>query len=419
MPVQENKPETLEARTARLIEAAARYDFAAASVDFDDAMAAALTAQKFAAMWSAVEQQLGRFQTIESIEIHLENGFESARAVCRFERRRATVSVVFDDRRRVDSLSLKPMAVVWEAPSYARPEAFEERSVTVGNAPPLPGTLTLPKTAELLPGVVLVHGSGPSDEDESIGGAKVFKDLAWGLASQNIAVLRYVKRSRQSPSGIVTQKEEVLDAAQAAIQLLSTTPGIDPKRIFVVGHSQGGGLAPRIAHDRPTLAGIVVLAGPAQPLQDSVLAQLEYFRSASGGSPELTARIEAARRFKRSVEDPHLMPDQDVSLPTGGTLKGAYFLDARGYDPPKVARALHCPVLVLQGERDYQVSMTEFHDWVSALGKRKGALLKSYPSLNHLFVSGVGPPTPAEYEQPGHVDEAVVNDIARWIQSAL
>ncbi len=113
------------------------------------------------------------------------------------------------------------------------------------------------------------------------------------------------------------------------------------------------------------------------------------------------------------------MPDQDVGLPTGGTLKGAYFLDARGYDPPKVACARRCPVLVLQGERDYQVSMTEFHDRVSALGKRKGALLKSYPSLNHLLVSGVGPATPAEHEQPGHVDEAVVNDIAGWIQSVI
>jgi hypothetical protein len=209
---------------------------------------------------------------------------------------------------------------------------------------------------------------------------------------------------------------EVLDAAHAAILLLSSTPGIDPKRIFVLGHSQGGGLAPRIAHDNPTLAGIVVLAGPTHAVQDSLLTQLEYFRSTGGDSPELSAMIDAAQRFKSSVEDPHLTAAQEISLATGGTLKGAYFLDARGYDPPKAARVLRCPILVLQGERDYQVSMSEFHDWVSALAKRKGASLKSYPSLNHLFVSGVGPPTPAEYERPGHVDEPVVSDIARWIQ---
>ena len=366
--------EALEARTTRLIEAAARHDFEAASADFDSAMTAALPVQKFAATWSAVEHQLGPLQTVESIQIQPEKGLQAALAVCRFERNRATVEVVFDDQRRVGGLFIKPMAVAWEAPPYARPEAFEERAVDIGSTPALPGTLTLPKTDRLVPAVVLVHGSGPSDEDESVGAVKVFKDLAWGLASQNVAVLRYVKRSRQSPSGILTQKEEVLDAAQAAINLLSSTPGVDPKKIFVLGHSQGGALAPRIARDHPTLAGIVVLAGPTQPVQDSLLAQLEYFNSAGGGSAELTAQIEAAKRFKSTVEDPHLTPDRVVSVPTGGTLKGAYFLDARGYEPPKVARALRCPILVLQGERDYQVRMDEFQDWVRVPRQAQGRI---------------------------------------------
>lgn len=80
--------------------------------------------------------------------------------------------------------------------------------MSVGSTPALPGTLTLPKTAELVPGVVLVQGSGPNDEDESIGAVKVFKDLAWGLATRNIAVLRYIKRSRVSPSGILSTPAE-------------------------------------------------------------------------------------------------------------------------------------------------------------------------------------------------------------------
>jgi len=413
---QQHKPETLEARTTQLIEAAARHDFEAASRDFDGAMAAALPPQKFAATWSSVENQLGPFRTVESIEMTPPSGTQSALAICRFERNRATVKVVFDGQQLVGGLFFKPVAIAWEPPPYAKPDAFEERSVSVGSTPALPGTLSLPKAAELVPGVVLVHGSGPNDEDESVGAVKVFRDFAWGLATRNIAVLRYIKRSRVSPSGILTQKEEVLDAAQAAIRLLATTPGVDPKKIFVLGHSQGGSLAPRIAHDNPALAGIVVLAGPAQPVQDSLLAQLEYFGSTRGDSAELSSQIDAAKRFKQTVEDPHLKPDQDITLPTGGTLKGAYFLDARGYNPPQAARTLRCPVLVLQGERDYQVSMTEFHYWVSALDKRKGASLKSYPSLNHLFVNGQGPSTPAEYAQPAHVDEAVINDVAHWIR---
>ena len=108
-------------------------------------MTAAFPVQKFAAVWDAAEHQLGLFQSVESIQIQPEKGMQAALAVCRFERRRAAVEVVFDDQRRVSGLFFKPIAVPWQAPPYVKPEAFEERSVSVGSAPALPGTLTLPK----------------------------------------------------------------------------------------------------------------------------------------------------------------------------------------------------------------------------------------------------------------------------------
>jgi dienelactone hydrolase len=275
--------------------------------------------------------------------------------------------------------------------------------------------LTVPKGTGPFPAVVLVHGSGPSDQDESVGAVKVFKDLAWGLASHGIVALRYTKRTRQSPAGIVTQKEEVLDAAHDAIELLRHADRIDSSRIFLLGHSQGGGLAPRIAKENPSLAGIIVLAGNTRALQDALLDQFLYFASLHPENTELAAKIDAVRKFKQVVEDPALRPDQDVELPTGGSLKGAYFLDARGYDAPSVAQALSCRVLVMQGERDYQVTMKDFEDWKRRLAHKDGVILRTYPSLNHLFVSGSGAPTPSEYERPGHVDEVVIRDIAQWI----
>ena len=87
----------------------------------------------------------------------------------------------------------------------------------------------------------------------------------------------------------------------------------------------------------------------------------------------------------------------------------------RGYDAPTVAQTLSCRMLVLQGERDYQVTMKDFAGWRRTLADKAGATLKTYPSLNHLGVSGSGTPGPAEYQPPGHVDEAVVDDIAKWI----
>lgn len=98
-------------------------------------------------------------------------------------------------------------------------------------------------------------------------------------------------------------------------------------------------------------------------------------------------------------------------------MTGAYFLDVRGYKPHLVAKKLLYPLLVLQGERDYQVTMRDFESWKSALASKKNATLKTYPSHNHLFIAGSGAPSPAEYAKEGHVDETVIGDIAAWVKA--
>jgi dienelactone hydrolase len=409
-------PEDVEARTRSLISAASRGDFELASRDFGSVMKRALSPAKFGETWQAVEQKVGPWRSIERLDLKREQGFWVSLATSRFEHGRLVVRVVYDARNEIAGLFFQDPPVAWSAPPYANRQAFEERPVTVGTAPALSGTLTVPKGTGPFPAVVLVHGSGPNDQDESVGAVKVFKDLAWGLASNGIAVLRYTKRSRQSP-GIATQKEEVLDAAHDAVELLRHTDGIDASRIFLVGHSQGGGLAPRIAKGNPSLAGIVVLAGNTRSLQDSLMDQFTYFASLHPENTELAAKVDAVRRFKQVVEDPALRADQDVEVPTGGSVKGAYFLDARGYDAPSVAETLSCKMFILQGDRDYQVTMKDFDGWKRALAHKDGALLRIYPSLNHLFVSGAGTPSPSEYERPGHVDGTVVHDIAAWISA--
>jgi fermentation-respiration switch protein FrsA (DUF1100 family) len=93
----------------------------------------------------------------------------------------------------------------------------------------------------------------------------------------------------------------------------------------------------------------------------------------------------------------------------------SYWLDLRGYDPPSEAKRVKQPMLILHGERDYQVTMEEFARWKSAIGPRSDAAFHSYPTLNHLFIAGAGPSLPPEYPVPGHVAEDVVRDIAAWI----
>jgi hypothetical protein len=236
--------------------------------------------------------------------------------------------------------------------------------------------------------VVLIHGSGPQDRDESLGPNAPFKDLAEGLAARGVATLRYVKRTKQYPqSPVATVKEEVIDDALSALALARKQPGVDPKRVFLLGHSLGGYLAPRIAQGDPALAGVVLLAGSVRSIRDLVRDQVQYL-----GAPPSTADTVMA------------------------ALPAPYLDDLAGYDPLALARKVQAPFLILQGERDYQVTMTDFNMWKEGLKARQDVTLKSYPKLNHLFLEGDGKSMPAEYATPGHIPAYVLDDIAAFVK---
>lgn len=414
--VPEAPMETDESRARSFVAELEQHHFAAATADFDAAMRAALPEAKLAAVWAALEAQAGALQKIDSVAVTDASGARVALVKATFARSPILLRVVFDAGGRVSGFFVAPgdTATSWTPPPYAKLGAFEERRIAVGSSPALPGTLTLPSGANHFPIVVLVHGSGPNDEDETIGAQKPFKDLAWGLASRGVAVLRYDKRTRVAPAGVRTQKQEVDDAAHAAVALARSLPGVDPSRVVLLGHSQGGYLAPRIAKDDPSITRVVVLAGSTRPLEDSLVAQLRYLQSLRPNNPKLKEAVANAERVKRQIESPSLKPDDTVDM-LGVKLPGAYFLEVRGYRPAAVAAKLRVPVLVLQGERDYQVTVDgDFAGWKAALARDKRATLKTYPGLSHDFVRGEGPPSPADYEKPGHVEEQVVADIAAF-----
>ena len=261
-----------EDRARDLIAKLARHDFAGAVAGFDEKMLAAMPEAKLAEVWSTIEAQAGAFERVDSVAMKDAGDLHVAETNASFARAPLVFRVVLDASGRVAGFFVAPgdTAKNWQPPDYAKADAFEEASVTVGS---LPGTLTIPKDGRACPAVVLVHGSGPNDRDETIGPNKPFKDLAWGLASRGIVVLRYDKRTKVNPVGIRTQKEEVDHAAHAAIALLRGRPEVDPARVALLGHSQGGYLAPRIAREDPAIRRLVILAGPTRPLEDSILAQ--------------------------------------------------------------------------------------------------------------------------------------------------
>jgi len=253
---------------------------------------------------------------------------------------------------------------------------------------------------------VLVHGSGPNDRDESVGGVRVFRDLAEGLASRGIAVLRYDKRTRVYPKQCATDPNftmtrETVDDAVVAAALLRAQPAIDPRGVFVLGHSQGGYMMPRIMQADPKLAGAIVMAGSVRPIEELIVEQTEYLSRLHGEpTAEQQSQLDAIRK------DPWRV------LPGVGE---KYKADLKDYNAPAVAAASPVPMLILQGERDYQVRMKDYELWKSGLAHKKNVTMHSYPKLNHLFVAGDGPSTPEEYEQPGHVAAEVIDEIARWV----
>jgi hypothetical protein len=402
--------------------AARQYDKVEAR--FDARMASALPLENLKSFWESTLAQHGDFKMVSNLASAEQQGYHVITLTCKFEKASLNLILAFDKDSKIAGLHLLPVAAPWTAPDYANPSAFHEQSVTIGTDPwQLPGTLTVPNGAGPFPGLVLVQGSGPNDEDETIGPNKPFKDLAWGLASHGIAVLRYEKRTHKYAAqlakdlGNMTVKEEVTDDARAAVALLSTQPEVDRKRIYVLGHSLGGMLAPRIAEGDDHIAGIIIMAGSTRQLGQIVVDQVKYLSTLSGPVGDgAKKQIEAAEKFARDYDSPTLKPGETVSM-MGIPVPGSYVLDLRSYDPTATASRLKIPILVLQGESDYQVTKKDFEGWEKTLAGHRSVTMKSYPGLCHLFMPAGNPPSPADYDKPGHVARSMLDDIASWIDA--
>jgi uncharacterized protein len=422
---------------------------------YDARMKAANAPGRLAGAWASILKQEGSFESITSERAGRVQNLDVVLFVCKFEKSLVDAEIAFRDDGTIATIHFAPhreLELPWTAPSYAHPDSFIEQPLNLVNGDfDLPGTLTLPKGNGPFPAVVLLQDSGPHDEDETIGPNKPLKDLAWGLASHGIAVYRYMKRtakygakSNADPTKL-TVDDEVISDARVAAELLAKQPKIDPSRVYLVGLSLGGYLAPRIASGDPRIAGIVMLAANSRPLEKVLLDAVQYIAkedadqaaAAAADKPTLAQSkpgdaapkpasqpdaldqkaVAIAEDSARKIESPGLKLGDTVPV-LGGTMDAAYWLDLRGYNPVQVAQGLRIPMLVLQGGRDFQVTPEgDFRAWQSAFANSENATLKLYPDLNHLFMFGTGPSLPAEYAKPGHVDEQVITDIAAWISA--
>ena len=339
-PTPESAPTSM-ATAEKLVDQFAQQDYAGLTGSFDDAMKSALPTDKLKQAWDGVDQQFGAFQRRTDTQFLIrKDKYDVVLVTAKFEKNSLGFRVSVDTTTgQIGGLQFVPVESAQPAPytvpAYVDQSKFEEKDVTIGTGEwQLPGALTLPKGTGPFAAVVLVHGSGPNDRDETIGPNKPFKDVAWGLASQGIAVLRYDKRTKVYADKMaaltnLTVKEEVIDDAVAAVTLLQQTPNIDPKRVFVLGHSLGGYLAPRIGQADSAIAGLVILAGAARPLEDLMLEQIQYIASLDKSAvpqatlTDLSGQVAAVKALKPGDESKPPI----LGVPT------AYWLDLQNYRP--------------------------------------------------------------------------------------
>ncbi|MHB1222870.1 MAG: alpha/beta hydrolase [Gemmatimonadaceae bacterium] len=406
-------------RALGFVRALGDGDFAAAGGLVSGAVPAdAMSPPRLEQLWTGLTAQLGALAQLTPGESAVERGRHVANIGARFARSEVTLRVVLDDDAAVAGFWVSaPRPPAYDAPSYVDSSTFHEVELTVGRAPALPAVLTLPRDGGPAAVVVLVHGSGPNDRDETVGGNRPFRDLAWGLASRGIAVLRYDKRSYASPASLgeaATVEEEVIADAVAALDVARSADGVDGARVVLLGHSLGGTLAPEIVgRDGGGVAGVVLLAAGARPMVVTLDEQLAYLDSLARAAGQPTAELDGARALVRQLAARTLPPDVNV---LGAPARYVYDLDDRR--PLDLARRLTVPVLVLHGGRDYQVTAEDVALWRDALADNPSAIIREFPALDHLFMPGEGRATPAAYTYTsGHVAQDVIDEIARWIRT--
>jgi uncharacterized protein len=296
-----------------------------------------------------------------------------------------------------------------------------------GTKYPLDGIVSLPENlSNKVPAVVLVHGSGSSDKDETIMANKPFRDISEYLVTCGIAVLRYDKRTYvygkqmlKEDFGKLTVEQEMIEDAILATDMLKNDARINADSVFILGHSEGGMLAPRIDAEGGYFAGIIIFAGSPRNLTDILLSQNEDSLTQLGKLIQKIAVKQIAGIKKKFEAIPSMTVEQAQKTKTIGKTYAWYFKEMNEHPTSGYLSVIKKPVLILQGEKDFQVTVEkDFNLYKQILADKPNVTFKLYPGLNHLFMKSKYETVKdfrKEYKIPGKVDSKVLSDIAEWI----
>ncbi|WP_435363098.1 alpha/beta fold hydrolase [Haloarchaeobius sp. DYHT-AS-18] len=367
--------------------------------------------------WWGLFSQYGAFEGVREVRV------DGTDATVGFAFENGTETAILELDKEDDGIAGFSFSPEYEVPAYVDESAFAERDVTVDAGDvALGGTLAVPEGAGPFPGVLLVHGAGIHDPDGTAGNSKLLKDLAWGLASEGIATLRYEKRlaEHEVDDEDYTLDAVVTDDAVAALAELASADEVDDDALFVAGHSQGGMCAPRIAARHGGVAGIVNLDGPADPPLDPEDADIIRYEFERDGDldEEQQAQLEADRETLRRIQTGDFEDDETLH-----GRPGTWHRSVNDCDPAGTASDLGRPVFVLKtcrADEETQSELVEFmhkgfREWQAAT-LPDGSRVELYESLDHYFQAGPTPTTMDSLYFGGNVEAEVVADLVAWIR---
>ncbi|MCE2740307.1 MAG: dienelactone hydrolase family protein [Sphingobacteriales bacterium] len=412
-----------EAKGFEIVKMLSTKQFEAISKQVDSAYQSSYPAYVLEKDWAELTGTYGQYKSAKPVNYEVSPYYHFIAFKIQFEYLPYIFNISFNSAGKIIYISFMEAHKIYVAPDYCEVSKFLERKITVVNGMyELPGILSAPAAPGKKPLVIILPEAGPTDKDGSYEENKPYKDLAWGLASKGFAVFRYEKRSNNYGIFLLkdkaayekfTPREDLLDDLYKIIDSLKTMDDINPEKIFILGHGQGGMLAPLIAKERKEVAGVIMMGANAKRTQEMMIDQYKYL---SKVTPEKKAEYEAqTRNAIRSMNkklnpltEHHLMP-YDV--------QATYWIWLNQYPHLDISKRLNKPQFVMHGERDYQANMENYELWKKTLEKNKKATIKLYPRLNHLFYAGDTQSTYSEYYLKSNIPENVIIDISNWLSN--
>lgn len=375
----------------------------------------------FEADWNELIGTYGNLESVRPIFYSNYDGSHFISYKLKFESLPYILNLGINPLGKIVMINFLPAHKVYVSPDYVDVSKYTERNLKIYNGIfELPGIFTSPNSEGKHPLVIILPESGPTDRDGSFGENKPYKDLAGAMASNGYCTFRYDKRSINFGTVLLsakaayesyTCKEEYLDDLYKIMDTLLTFSEVDPNRIYLLGHGEGGMLLPLIAKERKEVKAIAMLGTNHKRMQEMMMDQYDYLAKVnpSRASEFMDQKEKALFSMNKKLNpltEHHKMP-YDV--------QATYWIWLNNYPHVEIAKKLKIRILLMHGDRDYQVNMENLAGWKKDLGKLQNVTIKNYPKLNHLFYSGGAESTYSEYFMIGNIPDYMINDLIAWL----